>query len=122
MKAGSDKKRKPRRSRHPKAKSKSKSDSPTKTVRLTYKDPAARRVCLAGTFNEWQPEQSQMAPQGNGTWTTELKLKPGIYEYRLVVDGLWLPDPKADHAKLNAYGERNSLLTVSNKSNDESPP
>jgi len=30
-----------------------------------------------------------------GNWWKETSLAPGTYEYCLVVDGPWLPDPKA---------------------------
>jgi hypothetical protein len=73
----------------------------------------ARRVCLAGSFNGWKPEQGEMVRLGDGKWSRDLSLAPGTYEYRLVVDGQWMPDPRADHTVVNPLGERNSLLTVS---------
>lgn len=53
-----------------------------------------------------------MSPGNNGKWTCDVTLAPGTYEYRYVVDGVWMPDPNADHSVLNPYGQRNSLLTV----------
>jgi hypothetical protein len=53
-----------------------------------------------------------MTRLGNGKWVKELLLVPGIYEYRFVVDGDWVPDPQADHSITNPYGEKNSLLSV----------
>ena len=87
-------------------------------MRFEFTDSAARNVCLAGTFNDWRPESSRMIPLGNGRWAKDLALAPGVYEYRIVVDGSWKPDPGADHAVLNGYGERNSLLTVLEESED----
>ncbi len=78
--------------------------------KLTH--PSARHVCIAGTFNNWKAEAGEMAQQRDGTWVKDLTLKPGTYEYRLVVDGKWMPDPQADHTVLNRFGERNSLLSV----------
>ena len=83
------------------------------TVHFEISDPAARDVRVAGTFNDWKPELGQMARLGNGKWAKDLKLKPGTYEYRLIVDGQWKPDPNADHTVVNPFGERNSVLTVS---------
>jgi hypothetical protein len=37
------------------------------------------------------------------------------YEYCLVVDGQWIPDPKAKETVGNPFGGRNSVLTVSPK-------
>ena len=81
-------------------------------VHFEFTNPAARKVCLAGTFNQWDPEASAMIPLGNGKWAKDLELAPGTYEYRLVVDGHWITDPNADHVIMNPFGERNSLLAV----------
>ena len=81
-------------------------------VHFKLKNPSARKVCVAGTFNNWEANAGKMARQDDGTWAKALTLKPGTYEYRLVVDGKWMPDPQADHSVLNRFGERNSLLTV----------
>ncbi len=81
-------------------------------VHFELADPVARRVCVAGTFNNWQAREGEMVRDGNGIWARDVKLKPGTYEYRLVVDGRWMPDPRADHSVVNGSGERNSLLTV----------
>jgi len=41
-------------------------------------------------------------------------LAPGTYEYCLVVDGQWMPDPLASETVPNPFGGRNSLLKVAN--------
>lgn len=82
------------------------------TVHLEVTDPSAHKVCLAGSFNDWQPERTEMVPLGGGKWEKDLTLVPGTYEYRLVVDGKWLADPNAEHSVINPFGERNSILTV----------
>jgi 1,4-alpha-glucan branching enzyme len=81
-------------------------------VHFQLANPSARRVCVAGTFNNWQAQAGVMARGSDGVWARDFKLKPGTYEYRLVVDGKWMPDPQADHSVVNGFGERNSLLTV----------
>ncbi len=82
------------------------------TVHLEVTNPSARKVCLAGSFNDWKPERTEMLPLGGGKWEKDLTLAPGTYEYRLVVDGKWIADPNADHSVINPFGERNSILTV----------
>ena len=72
----------------------------------------ARTVGVAGTFNHWQPEATPMLPWGHGRWLSELSLPPGTYEYCLVVDGQWLPDPSAREAVPNPFGGMNSVLRV----------
>ena len=62
-------------------------------VRFEFTSPTAKTVCLAGTFNHWQPEAKTLHSSGVGNWWKETSLAPGTYEYCLVVDGQWMPDP-----------------------------
>jgi hypothetical protein len=90
-----------------------KSEAPPPRVVLELVNPAAKRVFVAGSFNNWQPEQTPLVAAGNGRWTGDLKVAPGQYEYLFVVDGQWLPDPNARQTVQNPFGGRNSVLTVS---------
>ena len=83
-------------------------------VRFEFTHPTAHSVCVAGTFNHWQPESKTLHSAGVGHWYKETALAPGTYEYCLVVDGQWMPDPLAKETVLNPFGGRNSLLTVAN--------
>ena len=74
--------------------------------------PTAAAVAIAGTFNDWRPDATQMVPLGDGRWLKDLVLPPGIYEYRLVVDGRWMADPRAGETAPNPFGEPNSILKV----------
>jgi 1,4-alpha-glucan branching enzyme len=53
-------------------------------------------VYLAGSFNDWQDQAHVMdAPDADGYYHTTLRLKPGQYEYKFVVNGdNWQPDPE----------------------------
>jgi len=82
------------------------------TVHLEYEDSSARRVALAGTFNDWRLEGTEMIPLGSGKWAADLTLAPGAYEYRLLVDGHWKNDPRCPRTAPNPFGETNSLLVV----------
>lgn len=82
-------------------------------VRLEYLDPAARAVCVAGSFNDWHPGASEMIRVAPGRWMKELTLAPGEHEYRLVVDGSWLTDPDCPRRVVNPFGSENSVLSVS---------
>jgi peroxiredoxin len=65
-------------------------------VEFTYRPPArAEAVHLAGTFNEWKPDSLKMqGPDKTGAYTTKLKLKAGVHEYKFVIDGkTWRADP-----------------------------
>jgi hypothetical protein len=81
-------------------------------VHLEYCDGDARKVCIAGSFNDWRPDATEMVPLCNGKWAKDLTLPPGPHEYRLVVDGKWMADAKASQSVPNPFGEVNSVLTV----------
>ncbi len=81
-------------------------------VHFELHHPGARSVCLAGTFNNWQPEGTAMAAVGSGKWAKDVSLLPGTYEYRYVVDGQWMEDPQAKKSAPNPFGTWNSVLTV----------
>lgn len=81
-------------------------------VHFEFTHPTARSVCIAGSFNHWQPEAKPMHSTGNGHWVKESALPPGTYEYRLVVDGQWMPDPQARETVPNPFGGVNSVLKV----------
>src|SRR5271154_4065953 len=81
-------------------------------VRFEFTHPTATTVCVAGTFNNWQPEAKTLRSSGVGNWWKETSLAPGTYEYCLIVDGKWMPDPLARESVANPFGGRNSILTV----------
>lgn len=95
---------------------KSRVNRPTKLkaqlVHLEFTASEAKSVCIAGTFNGWHPGVSPMIPLGNGRWVKKLTLLPGNYEYCLVVDGGWRPDPQAGETIANPFGGLNSVLKV----------
>jgi len=84
----------------------------TVPVRFEFTHPTATTVGVEGTFNDWHPEAKAMHSLGNGHWLKETVLAPGTYEYCLVVDGHWIPDPLAKDNVPNPYGGRNSVLKV----------
>ena len=81
-------------------------------VRFEFTNATAKTVCVAGTFNDWQPEAKELHSTGVGHWWKETTLAPGTYEYCLVVDGQWMTDPLARESVPNPFGGRNSILTV----------
>ena len=81
-------------------------------VRFEFTHPTARSVCVAGTFDNWRPGAKPMHPLGGGRWLKETVLPPGTYEYCLVVDGQWMPDPLARETVPNPFGGVNSVLKV----------
>jgi len=58
--------------------------------------PDAQKVSLCGTFNGWDTTKTPMQKVEKDSWKVQLKLPPGAYEYRMVVDGhRWVNDPEA---------------------------
>ncbi len=81
-------------------------------VCFSLKAPGAAKVCVAGSFNAWNPGAMPMSRSAEGAWISHADLKPGRYEYRFVVDGDWQEDPAATAFNPNPFGERNSVIVV----------
>ena len=89
---------------------------PPREVVVRYRDPAASDVRIAGDFNGWVPDKgvrSLIESDGETrVWTKILRLPPGTYQYRYVVDGEWRDDPENTEREPSAVGGRNSILVV----------
>jgi 1,4-alpha-glucan branching enzyme len=75
--------------------------------------PSARRVWLAGEFNNWNPEDMPMHKGSDGVWYLSVSLTPGRHEYRFIADGAWQDDPAAQERTANAFGGANCVKIVS---------
>jgi 1,4-alpha-glucan branching enzyme len=94
---------------------KTKTATGNQVVHFELKDLPAAKVCIAGTFNDWSQEATEMIPLGGGRWVKDLTLPPGTYEYRLMADGRWMTDPACPHTVPNPFGGMNCLLVVTPK-------
>lgn len=74
-----------------------------------YKD--AKKVFLAGTFNNWQKRDIPMYQTSKG-WEVPVYLANGTYTYRFAVDGNWVVDPVNPDRMLNNFGEYNSVVRL----------
>jgi len=83
-------------------------------VMFTVEAPDAARVQLAGDFNDWILDGNDMNPVGR-VWKKVVKLQPGRYQYRYVVDGVWQRDPLNPAVEPSPYGGHNSVLVVEEK-------
>jgi chromosome partitioning protein len=83
-------------------------------IQFVLSTPGAKRVQLAGSFNNWNPEAGGMVPdEFNGhLWRLKLPVADGRYEYRFVIDGRWTSDPANQLAAPNEFGEFNSVVEV----------
>ncbi len=71
------------------------------------------KVCIAGSFNDWNPEAHPLIdPTGTGEFAATLSLQPGTYEYKFVIDGTWCVDPACMEWTQNNLGTLNSIRKV----------
>ena len=83
------------------------------TVQFLYVAPDAESVAVAGDFNDWSAQGFELEdPDGDGIWTGEAPLSPGLHKYMFVVDGEWMTDPQADRYVDDGFGNRNALIEV----------
>jgi chromosome partitioning protein len=91
-------------------------DSTPREVVIYFSDQAAADVQIAGDFNGWIPDKgvrSLIESKGaTRVWTKILRLPPGTYQYRYVVDGEWRRDPTNPESAPGIAGESNSVLQV----------
>ena len=82
-------------------------------VTFTVRDDAGKAVYLDGCFNQWNPTGKKMTDKKkDGVYSTTIKLAPGTYEYKFVIDGVWCADPENTDAVKNDCGTLNSVITV----------
>ena len=81
--------------------------------------PDAKKVCLAGSFNGWSADATPMQVNEYGVWSVELRLAPGRYEYKYVVDGEWRGEEACEeshkncpHCVPNSFGTTNCVFEV----------
>jgi 1,4-alpha-glucan branching enzyme len=82
-----------------------------KPVEFRVHAPQASSVVVAGSFNNWDTQKTQLQRDGDG-WKGKISLAPGRYEYRFVVDGEWISDPNCKESIRNDYGSTNSVLVI----------
>ncbi|KAG7979404.1 hypothetical protein I3843_05G129800 [Carya illinoinensis] len=79
-----------------------------RTTCIVWVNPASV-VLLAGSFDGWAT-QRKMEQSGTGIFSVCLKLYPGRYEIKFIVDGEWRVDQLRPIVKNNGY--ENNLLVV----------
>jgi len=94
------------------AKTKEAPRSTAKSVRFSVRLPQADEASVTGEFTQWDPEGIPLHHSGGDEWYTTLALAPGMYEYRLRVDGEWRDDPHAVRRVPNPFGTENGVLIV----------
>lgn len=81
------------------------------TVNFKLKGYAnARKVSVAGSFNNWQPEHIFLK-NINNIWQLPVIMPEGNYGYKYIIDGRWITDP-ANTCYVEDGGETNSFISV----------
>lgn len=80
-------------------------------VLFSVEAPNAAQVQVAGDFNDWRPASGEMEPAGR-MWKRTLKLAPGRYRYRYVIDGQWCRDARNPLVEPSPFGGDDSLLVL----------
>lgn len=83
-------------------------------VTFSYKPlKKPQAIFLMGNFNDWNRSSLPMADEdGDGTFTREVLLDDGIYEYQFVVDKAEIYDPQNPEKVDNGFGYFNSVKRV----------
>jgi hypothetical protein len=74
-----------------------------------------RKIYLAGNFNNWNqadPAYLMKDDDGDGIWSITVKLAPGTYQYKYVIEGKWTQDTYAPGEAPDGFGGRNSQFDV----------
>lgn len=82
---------------------------------LVFRQPAGigQVVAVAGDFNAWNPAQGTLERNpASGVLEKTIVCPPGTYQYRLVVDGQWMPDPFNPVISSNPFGGSNSVAVM----------
>ena len=74
--------------------------------------PGTSSVYVVGDFNDWDPTKLPMVKRKDGSFRKKLTLKPGRYEYKFIVEGIWLNDADSQENVMNSYGTLNSVVSI----------
>ncbi|HNQ43412.1 MAG TPA: glycogen-binding domain-containing protein, partial [Candidatus Cloacimonadota bacterium] len=67
-------------------------------------------VGITGDFSGWEIMDLE---ENAGIYNLFLDLAPGLYRYKLIVDGVWMADPANPDREPDPYGGFNSILEIS---------
>lgn len=73
--------------------------------------PNAKKVFVAGSFNNWKPRELEMVKTAAG-WQLPLYLADGTHTYRFVADGQWMTDPGNNDRLPNEFRDFNSVIRI----------
>ncbi len=82
-------------------------------VTFIIEAPAAKDIHVVGDFNDWGvSDDNKLVRRENGYWEKLVKLRPGRYRYKFVVDGEWTLDGRNQQCERNEFGTFDSVTEV----------
>jgi len=81
-------------------------------VRFEFKSSTAKEVWVTGSFIGWSPQGEKLQKGEGDIWSVMLKIEPGYYQYKFIVDGNWIPDPQNDWKIKDGGDNFNSLIKI----------
>ena len=82
-------------------------------ITFSFNAKTNSEVFLAGSFNDWDSNSTQMLlNEQTGNYETVLLLQPGYYEYKFIVNGIWILDETNPNFAANDFGTLNSVLNL----------
>lgn len=72
---------------------------------------AAKKVILAGSFNDWNEKELQMVHTASG-WQLPIYLNEGTHAYKFIVDKEWILDPANKVTRPDGKGNFNSFMSL----------
>ena len=80
---------------------------------LSFEGKSADEVQLAGDFNGWIPDAGvEIVGDGEGRWRKVANVGPGTWQYKFLLRGEWVADPRNPHAVANNFCTSNSLIRI----------
>lgn len=86
-------------------------------VKFTYHGAAKRSVSVVGDFNGWSKEDDPLKTAADGSWSAVRSLRPGLYQYKFLVDGADYVNDAGNPALIDNYNRssRNSVFVLTNE-------
>ena len=87
---------------------------PVCKVTFSVDAKTASQAAVVGDFNNWNVAEGALSKLKNGTFKGMFDVtKDAAYEFKYVIDGVFVNEPEADSFKWNAFaGNENGVLVV----------
>ena len=87
---------------------------PVCKVTFTIDAKDATSASVVGDFNNWNQSEGELSKLKNGTFKGVFELnKDGMYEFKYIVDGVYVNDPEADYFIWNEFANaENGVLEL----------